>query len=318
MFGCIHSDMKNFIIMSSIIAAIISACVCSDIIIAGCKAGISLWYSAVIPVTLPFMLLTGLVISSIEKTRISTLSAYITILTVGLLCGFPTGTIIISAFKDKGFISEQSAQLLLPLCNNVSAMFLYGYIYRDGLSASISFTALLFMLYIPQISLTLLHALFLRMILQPQRDPSANPRIISSQTAAAFPGIQRSDDECPESSMPDIIEKSIHNITVIGVYMVIFSIAAQALLSFIPGSHAVIPAAFMEISQGISMLGQTNLPVDIRTALILSLTAFGGLSAIFQSFGIIRESGLSFLKYIIGKCVCGTMCLICSYVYMTL
>lgn len=308
--------MKNFIIMSSIIAAIISACVFSDIIIAGCKAGISLWYSAVVPVILPFMLLTGLVVSSIEKTRISTLSAYITVLTVGLLCGFPTGTIIISAFKDKGYISSQSAQLLLPLCNNVSAMFLYGYIYRDSLYDCISFSELLLMLYIPQIVFTLFYAIFLRITLQPRRNSSAAQGSISKPTA--FSDTLPKNESDSESALSGIIEKSIHNITVIGVYMVIFSIAARALLSFLPGRYAIFPAAFMEISQGISMLGQTNLPTDIRTALILSLTAFGGLSAIFQSFGIIKESGLSFLKYILGKCICGTICLICSYMYIAI
>ena len=75
---------------------------------------------------------------------------------IGLLCGFPTGTIIIAFFYRKRIISENVCQSLLPMCNNISPMFLYNFIYRDHLMEYISFARLIEAVYLPQIIYTVI------------------------------------------------------------------------------------------------------------------------------------------------------------------
>lgn len=286
--------MKNFLYILSIIIFILCACIFSDAIISGCKAGITLWYSSVLPVTLPFMLITGLVTELIDRLDISGSFAYAVILSVGLLCGFPTGTMIITAFYDRGIISEKNAQLLLPLCNNVSSMFLCGYIYKGFMSGLLSFVGTIFLLYVPQLIYTAGALLFSHMM---HRRADCH---VSDCTAASL------------HTDTDILYGSIRSIAVIGLYMSVFSIIMNLMMLLLPPDRVRLSAAFMEVSQGITLISRSDISAKQKTALILSLTSFGGLSAIFQSHALIRDSGLSFVKYISGKCICGILCYIFS------
>ena len=220
------------------------------------------------------------------------------------MCGFPTGTIAASYFYNNGLLRKTDAQIILPLCNNVSPMFLYGYIYSSYLKYSISLPALLLCVYAPQLIFTA-SVLILRHVLLTADNVSDNTAGAISEAAAGL-----------SHSYHNIIADSIHSITVIGVYMVIFSIASQFILHYIPGEIPAIFTAFLEISNGIPMIQSLDMPIHAKTVLTLSLTSFGGVSAIFQSMEMIHESGLSFTKYIAGKLLCGISCALFALFYL--
>lgn len=294
-------------------------CINAHIITEGCRNGIELWYHTIIPVLLPFILLTGLIINSINKIQISSFCAYIIIFSIGMLCGFPTGTMIISHFYEKGVINRQRAQILLPMCNNVSSMFLYGYIYTEYMKNYMNFFTLILLIYAPQISITAICLLFMYI----RRQTCSNTHdflhhstsCCASQISAARESVYNS-DSISDKAHTGIIDKSIHSITVIGVYMVIFSIARALICLYFPGTYAPIFTSFMEISQGLPQIAEADIREGTKIALMISLSSFGGLSAIFQSHDMIKSSGLSFHKYIIGKSTYSLLCYIIAYIVM--
>ena len=135
--------MKNVFYMIIITAIVIFACLNASLITSGCSQGIYLWYSSIVPVLLPFMLLTSVILNSADLNHMSACCACMLTLIIGLFCGFPTGTITISFLYKNDRIGRHTAQTMLPICNNVSPMFLYGYLYSSYLYKYISINTLL-------------------------------------------------------------------------------------------------------------------------------------------------------------------------------
>lgn len=253
------------------------------------------------------MLLTGVITSFLRSIQVSKCCAYAIIFIIGLLCGFPTGTIIIAFFYRKRVISENVCQSLLPMCNNISPMFLYNYIYRDHLMEYISFARLIEAVYLPQIIYTVIA---LTLSCMSSHRSSTSTELLTAATVQVSSDNQSPNSGNPENTYSDIISSSVHNITVIGVYMVIFAIAGNLMCSYFSGDACTIISTYLEIGGGVPVLYSMDISTKIKTALILSLTAFGGLSALFQSRDMIRISGLSFIKYTTGKIVCAFLCFI--------
>lgn len=298
--------MKKAMTTAAIIIIILCACVHSDIIAEGCSKGIQLWYSSVVPVIMPFMLIVSLVITSVDSMHISGVFAYGLVIVIGLLCGFPTGTMIISAFCGNGIIPRNHCQLLLPVCNNVSAMFLCGYIFNQFLCNYISMTDTLVFLYLPQLIYTA--AAFACSCAYHHFAPQCrrNKMLLDETSATAI----------QNTSSALLLENTVRNISVIGVYMAVFSIVIRIIQDTFTSVTSDVLASFMEISQGIGILNSMNINEHTKIALILSLTSFGGLSAIFQSYSLIKESKLSFTEYIIGKCACAVICYVSAILFI--
>ncbi len=300
--------MKNIFYMIIITVIVIFACLNATTITEGCRQGISLWYNSIIPVLLPFMLLTGVILSTIDLNSISARSACLLTLIIGLFCGFPTGTLTISFLYQNNRINRHTAQSMLPLCNNVSPMFLYGYIYSSYLCRFISLKTLLTCLYIPQFICTVL-ILFMprkRYAITSHSRRLTIKRCAKHEVAAT---VGNSPDQHPAS----LFDTAAHNITFIGIYMVIFAIFSSIITHYLPYRTAYIATAFLEISSGIDTLNSIAITNKIKTVLSLSLTAFGGLSALFQSYDLIQKTGLSFIKYICAKCFYGVLCAITTF-----
>lgn len=139
---------------------------------------------------------------------------------------------------------------------------------------------------------------------------STSTELLTAATVQVSSDNQSLNSGNPENTYSDIISSSVHNITVIGVYMVIFAIAGNLMCSYFSGDACTIISTYLEIGSGVPVLYSMDISTKIKTALILSLTAFGGLSALFQSRDMIRISGLSFIKYTTGKIVCAFLCFI--------
>ena len=300
--------MKNIFYMIIITVIVIFACLNATTITEGCRQGISLWYNSIIPVLLPFMLLTGVILSTIDLNSISARSACLLTLIIGLFCGFPTGTITISFLYQSNRINRHTAQSMLPLCNNVSPMFLYGYIYSSYLCRFISLKILLACLYIPQFICTAL------ILFMPRKRYAitSNSRCLTIKRCAKHE-VAATVGNSPAQHPASLFDTAAHNITFIGIYMVIFAIFSSIITHYLPYRTAYIATAFLEISSGIDTLNSITITNKIKTVLSLSLTAFGGLSALFQSYDLIQKTGLSFIKYICAKCLYGVLCAITTF-----
>ena len=321
--------MKNYLCIFVLISAIIFSCINSALIKEGCTDGIYLWYNSIIPILLPFMMLTGIIINIIRSMHISKYLAFAISLTIGLLCGFPTGTMIITFFFENNTLSRRDAQLLLPLCNNASPMFIIGYVHAMFIAETLPTHILIALIYLPQIACTaiLFYASYIHQNYNSHiqaetithsmqiRGVNEKHKLYSQNEAAVT--ISKNATTSKQTDDQSMMIRCITNITVIGIYISIFSIISAIICRYIPGITAHIVTSFLEISNGIQEISALNMPANIKTALTISLTSFGGLSAIFQSHDMIKSSGLSFIKYILCKSVFGIICYITSYAYMT-
>ncbi|MBS6589078.1 MULTISPECIES: hypothetical protein [Coprococcus] len=171
----------------------------------------------------------------------------------------------------------------------------------------ISFARLIEAVYLPQIIYTVIA---LTLSCMSSHRSSTSTELLTAATVQVSSDNQSPNSGKPENTYSDIISSSVHNITVIGVYMVIFAIAGNLMCSYFSGDACTIISTYLEIGGGVPVLYSMDISTKIKTALILSLTAFGGLSALFQSRDMIRISGLSFIKYTTGKIVCAFLCFI--------
>lgn len=295
--------MKHFLFLLSTTVFILLACANSSIISEGCRSGIYLWYNSIIPVILPFMLISAIILERISTYNINTNTAVSTALIIGLMCGFPTGTIVISHFYKKGILKRNTAQCMLPVCNNVSPMFLYAYIYRGYLSLDYTMAFVALYIYIPQLiyMLTALSAQKLLPGIFGYRKRRISSYSVEGEAACC------NNEKGSEGSKDSLLTGIVTNISIIGIYIVIFSIITMLIQNYLKGTFWSIIAAYMEISKGIPILFELSLDGKIKTALILSLTSFGGLSALFQSRELIKESRLSFVRYIADKLICSIL-----------
>ena len=125
----------------------------NQVVVTGARAGLMLWFHDVLPLLLPFMLLSNLFVLKI-RTKQAPLKCGPVLFPARLLCGYPLGAQMASDFTKEGHIKPSTATILLPLCNNISPMFLSGYIGHTVLQDRFPFWFLLVILYVPYVLVT--------------------------------------------------------------------------------------------------------------------------------------------------------------------
>ena len=277
----------------------------SQLVLDGARYGLILWYHDVLPLLLPFMLISNIFILQVKKQTIAPKNAIAMLCLIGLLCGYPLGAKIASDFRKDNFINKQTASIFLPLCNNVSPMFLSGYIGKIILQNKYSFIFILFMLYTPYIVITAL-SLLLNHIHKTKHTYNVftEPKEISSKES--------------QLTSDNLLLQSIIQITYVGFYIMICSIIAN-LITIIPvltNTQTTICCGILEITQGAKAISIAAFPDECKTALILACTSFGGISAILQTNQVLQKSGLSIFHYITIKIICACMTGLLTFVLL--
>jgi len=296
--------MKKFIVIFSYILILF---LFPSICINAARDGLLLWFEQLLPSLLPFLILSGLCIqfhlTNFAGTLCYPILRFLPIskhgcypVIMGLLSGYPVGAKACADLYAQGKISYREANFLLCFCNNASPMFLTGYAactclglyeyrYHFWLTIILCGLASALLLY----PICLIHL------------PStvAAPQNIASVQTKSGSAMQKL-DECILSAFETLVK--------VGGYVVLFSIPASLIQSFLTeyGSYispviSPILSGIMEISIGTSQLGGSSIPIHIKTVLTLAVCAFGGLSAIAQTKSVIETSGLSIRYYIICK-----------------
>ena len=162
--------MKKILFLLPIIGLLLLLFTRPDVIASGCSLGLTLWYTAVLPSLLPFMILSGLLIrtglfrylNSVYAPflgrlfSISDEGCYAVLL--GFLCGFPMGAKVIADLVQEGRISPEEGSYLLGFCNNVSPAFFLNYVCLQKLGYSSVPWKLVFLFY----AIAVCHSLSLR------------------------------------------------------------------------------------------------------------------------------------------------------------
>lgn len=282
----------------------------------GAKNGLVLWSQTLLPILLPFLILSSLLIK-LRLTRPFTMllgpiftklfpicanACYPLLL--GLLCGMPLGAKTTAELYRLGQISEKDAMFLLGFSNQASMMFLVSYVAVRELNVPHCAFFVLIVLYGSALLSTLLFLLPKHYRAVPEKRPE------TSQTAAV-PSFFTALDAC--------IPESFATITRVGGYVILFSMLSSFVGALpLPGVPAALAGGVLEITSGIQTILNTPLPSIQKTALTLGVTAFGGLSGLMQTKSVTLGTGLSMRYYAFVKLMQGILAYFLTIVLLSL
>lgn len=306
--------IRSFFLYLIFVLLVIILCLNSSFVSKSFAEGLVLWYNNLVPLLLPFLLISGFFLSMIDWDHPNRAGCLILLFLCGLFCGYPVGAIAIGRLYKNQVISKDFAHAIMPLCNNISPMFLMGYVCNQYLNGQVNTITVLAVIYLPQLCYAVLYYLISKTSLHISPFKSDKKSIYSSQNKRV--NVQTSLSESAGTlseyaaaqdpgNSPSVIENSITTITVIGIYVAVFSVLYDLVITYagnIPALH--IFACYLEITKGLSELSVLSISSIQKTALILSVTSFGGVSSLFQSMHILKDTKLSFVRYTSGKCIC--------------
>ncbi|MCD8241176.1 MAG: transporter [Lachnospiraceae bacterium] len=265
----------------------------------GCSAGLNLWYTAVLPSLLPWLIVSGLLVGTrlfryLNRFYAPPLSCLLGIsqegcyaVLMGFLCGFPMGAKVTADLVREGHISADEGNYLLSFCNNVSPAFFLNYICLAKLNYQTVPWSLVAVFY----AVPLLYGIFTRPLCHFQRKNGYTTKQAPLQRIH-FPML----DAC--------IMDSFATVTRLGGYIILFSILAR-LSALLPlgASASVLIGALLEISGGIDGIvsAASCLSPVLRTSLVCACAAFGGFSTCAQTQSVIAETPLRLRSYLTGR-----------------
>ena len=272
--------------------------------------GLSLWLNTLVPTLLPIMIISNLLVA----TRLSARIAYpfhpifhklfgvgihgTYALISGFLCGFPMGAKIVSDLYKNKLLTKEEAHYLCAFCNNVSPAFVINYILTQPMN--IQPIPVFLILY----GSPLLFGLLTRYNYNKTSSVSSSNK--ASFTALNFAMI----DAC--------ITNSIHSITKLGGYIILFSVATTS-LTIILSPYPTIKAALIaltELTTGIPMIMEIPSSSKINCTLLIFCTSFGGLCTAAQYHAVLHSIKMTMQQYIRAKFCIAVISAILSVCYL--
>lgn len=264
--------------------------------------GLNLWFEKMIPVLLPFMILSGIMVRLKLTTKVAQLFYFALnpffkvsqnacyAIFMGYLCGFPMGARVIADLYQNSMISKREAEYLLAFCNNIGPVYFCSFV-LPLLNRNLLLPYIFGMYGIP-----LLYGLVLRYT------------VYGDLTVSSSSLKEQASDYNLLEAVDDSIHAAIRNILTLGGYMILFN-----LLNLLPGlmfgEKGLLFAPLLEITGGLNML-QDSLP--LFSLLTLS---FGGLSCLAQTYSCIKETDLSIQNYTIHKIILTLLCALFYFIW---
>lgn len=267
--------------------------------IAAASFGLMLWYSKMLPTLLPFAILSYILVSSgllnnaatvLHKplARILPISvAGIYPLFAGFLFGFPLGSRITAQMVVQGQMNREEGNRLFAVCNNISPLFISGFILSDTLRRPDLKAVTLLLLYLPP-----LLWLWLEQKLHPVRVCKLKQALQTEKAASR--------SQINFKIIDAGIMSGFETLTRLGGYIMLFAILAQmtTCIPSLPKPASCMLIGLTEITNGIAAISSTDLPFTIKYPAIVACTAFGGLSGLAQTASMTKEAGLSMRYYV--------------------
>ena len=272
------------------------------------SAGLRLWLTKMVPVLLPFMILSGIMIRmDLTENFVRLVHPLLHLLygtskngsytiIMGFLCGFPMGARIIGELYGSGRLSKEESARLLCFCNNIGPIYFLSYV-APTLDIRHPLIPFLIMYGIP-----LLYGIALMRIVP-----------IKRRTASALSDLK--EDVRPDRmTLPAAIDASVVSgligIARLGGYMIFFNLLN---IAFVPFRHTdaallKIYRCVLEITSGIDYSGQSLFYP------ILILLPFGGLSCIAQTYSMICHTDLPLKPYVLHKVIQTLLTALCYLV----
>lgn len=275
------------------------------IVLSGATKGLSTWLNALIPALLPYMLFSNIMIKSglasdmakiltpiTKLLKISPNAAY-PILS-GLFFGYPACAANLSLMLSDKQIDRDTASFCVCAFNNISPSYIIGFVCIGLLNKPTLVPIVLGVFYISLLlSTTAIRCLIYK-------------NLVFNTTTACNTYIST------KGLLNSSIKVALINIGLLGGYVIIFSIITEYIISLpINGTINICP--FIEIAQGSVLICQSEYSTALKLLVLLPALSFGGISGIFQTFGVDTEGFIDIKKYIYSKLLSGIICLIITY-----
>lgn len=303
-----HRNLKGIGIVLLFIIMLISP----RAVFAGASEGLLLWFQIILPTLFPFLLITSLLLATGSMHLIS--SAFGPVITrifgvssngsfavvTGFLCGYPMGAKTAADLTVSGYISKREGQYLLSFCNNSSPVFILNFVVWKTLGNDA--------LLAPTLSILMISPVIVSFFTRGHR-PFRNQReVCHAKTAWSFQEI----DGCIMDSFETLVK--------VGGYIILFSVLLS-LFESLPVSVPLLSAALplLEVTNGLVLLREMKLPLNLMYPFVLGLTSFGGFCAAAQTQCMVQRAGFPLLPYIAQKLAAAVTASLlgCLYLYLS-
>lgn len=262
----------------------------------GARQGVMLCIATVIPSLLPFFVLTMLLTGSLMGTALPFLRPLGRILGIpqggevllvsGFLGGYPAGAQAIRESYRQGHLSRETAETLLPWCNQPGPAFLFGMV-----SAFFPQGWMIWLLWAVVVLSALLSA-------------QCFPRQASSAVKIVASG-----SRSPAAAMAAALRAMAMVCGWVVVFRVVLAFLSRWFLWMLPTEAQVAVTGALELTNGCVQLGSVS-DLRLRFCLAAGMLTLGGGCATLQTLSVIRE--LSPKRYLLGKLVQALFALVLS------
>ncbi len=265
-------------------------------------AGLSAWYTSVVPVLLPAMIFTGILVRTDACTLLNPIaaplfqkvfhlpaeaaSAWLT----GMLCGYPSGAAVAGELYHQGRLTAQQTRHLLLFCNYPSPMFLTGFLLTGSLNGQVPVW-----LFLPVIYLSgCLTGFLTRETAQDGCSP------ISDRHSFEPPAPKK-------NGLIQVLEPSLFTaariMLMVGLYIMLFQMIAGFALHYLqlPPLILCILIGILEMTNGVLLAADLTLPLLPLSCLMLFFAVFGGISTYLQSLSALGDAAFLGKKYLFGR-----------------
>lgn len=263
------------------------------------RSGLALWYQNLVPVLLPFMILSNLLI---RLDLVSVIAGFFHpvlhlifgtsihgsyAVLAGFLFGCPMGAKVVHDLQKEQAISQQEAEYLIGFVNNLSPAFLITYLVHENLRSASLLGPTLAILYGAPLAAALVFA--------PKYRKKSFP--VSGEKKKASKAQPRLEliDAC--------ISNGILTITQLGAYIMVFSLLT-GMIQVLPLKNKLLLCLFgslTEITNGIRILSSCGLSFPLRYLCLMCLSAFGGFCALMQTLSVFPMKKQTLRHYLLSK-----------------
>ena len=251
----------------------------------GAQEAITLCLQTVIPVLLPFFVLSGILSAGLAQIHIPCQGVWsrllripiaaVPIVFVGFLGGYPVGARNVAQAYHQGHLDKASSERMLAFCSNAGPAFLFGI--GMGLFDSIGICCLVWGIHI-------LSALIVAVLTPCKTTHSAGSSTLRART------------------LPQALQLALHALANVCGWVVLFRVMLAigerwCLWAFSP-EMGIILSGLLELTNGCCQLNQIA-NMGLRMTLFSGFLSFGGLCVAMQTVSVCE--GLSTAWYLPGK-----------------
>lgn len=258
----------------------------------GARKGLLLWYQAILPAQLPFVLGVKLLFKSCSFQKVP--AAFLCMLT-GMISGYPVGALSAAQLYQQGRICKRNLTMLAAAANMAGPLFVVGTVGTALLGCARYGYYLLVVHWVCAFSMAVL--------------PAWRERSLRREKTARVFNRRR---ETVMSRVADTVSETAELMLKVGVYIVLFSVIRQWVGESV--------GALLEITGGIEWLAKKTQRTVVLAG-VSFLINFSGSCVLLQSLGAMEGTPVSpmvFLgcKVLQGALGAGLMVVFCQFFLM--